>query len=452
MTTIINIGAGVRCTNLPQEAKEKIKIDLSFNNPVYMNAMKRGGYISADTLPKIALFDVDEADDIYWIPRGYLYWLLKFLRTIEHPFKIEDCSLLLKPLNLKFHGTLRDYQEIAEKQMLKYPVGVLEASTGSGKTVMAISIIASRKQPTLIIVHSKELLYQWRDQLEKFLHIECGLIGDGKFDIKPITVGIVNSVNNKLKLLTKHFGHVVCDETHRITASTWAETIQDFPAKYYLGLTATPFRSDGLGHAIFASIGPKLHKVDKKMLLDIGAVLKPEIFRVETDFYYMFTNDYSTMLSKLTKDVDRVKLVCAKIAQDIKTHHDNVLIVSDRKEHCKIMQETLENEYNIKGRVLTGSGRKKEREEIVKEVRAGKCKALFATTSLVGEGFDVPNLTSLFITTPIKFTGRLMQVVGRVLRPSPGKSPRVYDFRDNNISVLQYSGIGRDRLYRKEWQ
>lgn len=61
-------------------------------------------------------------------------------------------------------------------------------------------------------------------------------------------------------------------------------------------------------------------------------------------------------------------------------------------------------------------------------------------------------LTALFLTTPIKFAGRLVQVCGRVLRAKKGKTPRIYDFRDDNISVLQNSGWGRDRVYKKEWK
>ena len=452
LKTTIFIGSGVECCNLPNKAKEKVAKDLSFPNPAYVSAMKRGAFISADTPPKIELFDADEDTNTYWIPRGYAYWLFKFMREeLKHPFKIEDCTLVLKPLNLSFIGKLRPYQEKAKRQMLKYPVGVLEASTGSGKTTIALAIIVERKQRTLIIVHSKELLYQWQGAIKQFLGIDCGLIGAGKFQIKPITVGIINTVNKRLDDLTENFGHVICDECHKITASSWSETLQDFPAKYYLGLTATPFRRDGLGHAIFASIGPKIHKVDKKMLLDTGAVLRPNVFRIPTNFRYVFSNDYSTMISSLTKDENRNNLIVDEIAMDLKKYQENIIVVSDRKHHCESMNKILQEKYKIKGRVLTGAGKKKDREEIVKEVKTGQCKVLFATISLIGEGFDSPNLTALFLTTPVKFSGRLIQCVGRVLRPSKNKQPRVYDFRDNQIELLKYTGYSRDRVYIKEF-
>ena len=735
MSVILEIGKGVKCINLPKAAQQKIKNDLCFDNPEYIAAMKQGRFISADMPSHIHLYYAE--GNTFWIPRGYIYYLRKWLRINNHLVQIKDYTLLLKPLNLKFNGKLRSYQKTAQKDVLSYPVGVLEAATGcltgdtlvrvnrakkgfqctlkklyerhnaivtkgvstfnhkingqisrnfyhkqwdlsiptfirsyhedenqillteiqnviysgikkvyeftledgkrlkgtlkhkilttqgwkklgeikkndlvmvdshrpqkglktnnvrtdksregliyhpntqgnklnrrtlhiliyeaylnklslekfiqilktdskkaqnlkfvdsekyhihhkdqdwenndptnleqltilqhkkihikqtkknfnqgkpqyvriikkkylgkketydiccksphnnftandivvhnSGKTVTAISIIVKRKQPTLIIVHSKELLYQWRDAIKQFTDEDCGLIGDGKFQIKPITVGIINTVKKNVPKLEKQFGQIIMDECHRIVASSWSETIQEFPAKHYLGLTATPFRRDGLGHAIFACIGPKRHKVDKSMLFKTKAVLKPDVYKVLSNFRYVFTNDYSTMITNLTQDNARNNLIVSTIVDDLKRYNENILIVSDRKNHLLNMQEKLYNDYKLNSLVLTGSVSKKERTETIEQVKSGKCKILFATLSLIGEGFDAPDLTTLIITTPVKFSGRLIQACGRVLRPKKGKIPRIYDIRDPEVSVLRYSGFARDRIYISEW-
>ncbi len=452
--TTIKISRGVKCTGLPAPAIVKMQKDLTFNNPEYVSAMKRGSFIPADMPAKLVLYDEDEENNVCWIPRGYVFYLLKFLRSKNYPHKIQDHTLLLKPLNLSFLGKLKPYQQIAHEQMMKYPIGVLEASTGSGKTVMGLSLVVKRQQPTLIIVHGKELLYQWRDQIKAFTGEDCGLIGDSKFSIKPITVGIINSVSNKLSKITNLFGHIMVDEVHKCAARTWADVLQEFPAKYYTGLTATAYRNDGLGHAIFASIGPKIHQIDKKMLNKINAVLVPTIHRVQTSFRYLFADDYSTMIKELTNNEARNLLICSETARDFKVHKETILIVSDRKKHCEIMQKMLLKEHGLKGLVLVGGKGKKERETIVAKVKSGEYKILFSTISLIGEGFDLDKLSCLCLTTPIKFKGRLIQVIGRILRPNKNnkhKAPRVYDFRDNDVNILRNSGFNRDRLYKKEW-
>jgi len=450
MAVILEIGKGVTCRNLPDALKKKIEKDLCFDNPDYINAMKQGRFIPADMNSHIHLYYAEKST--YWIPRGYIFYLRKWLRLNKYKVKMIDRTLLLKPLNLKLLGTLRDYQKQAEKDILSYPVGVLEAATGSGKTVTAIGIIVSRQQPTLIIVHSKELLYQWRDAIKQFTGEDCGLIGDGKFKVEPLTVGIINTVKKNVPKLEKHFGQVVVDETHKIVATSYSETLQDFPAKYYLGLTATPFRRDGLGHAIFACIGPKRHKVNKEMLFKTKAVLKPNVFKVESNFSYMFTNDYSTMISCLAQDESRNELICNKVHMDLTQYNESILIVSDRIKHLKTMQEILVTKYKHKSLLLTGSTKKKERQQSVKAMKKGQCKVLFASLSLISEGFDLPDLTALFLTTPIKYRGKLIQCCGRILRPKKGKVPRIYDIRDSNVNVLRYSGFARDKIYISEWK
>jgi superfamily II DNA or RNA helicase len=78
----------------------------------------------------------------------------------------------------------------------------------------------------------------------------------------------------------------------------------------------------------------------------------------------------------------------------------------------------------------------------------GKVKVLIATGQLIGEGFDSSQLSTLFMATPIKFDGRVLQYLGRVLRPAPGKKKaKVYDYIDVNVGVLKASARARGQVY-----
>jgi len=175
------------------------------------------------------------------------------------PVEIIDQRSSLSDIDLRFEGQLRGYQRKAVDQLLSKPFGVLEAATGSGKTVMAAAVISARRQPTLILVHSKELMYQWRDRLREFLGIEVGLVGDGMCDIQPITVAIVNTARKKLDILSNRFGHVVVDECHRCPSTMFTEVLKAMPCRFQLGLSATPYRRDGLDPLIGWFVG--IHRV-----------------------------------------------------------------------------------------------------------------------------------------------------------------------------------------------
>ena len=77
-----------------------------------------------------------------------------------------------------------------------------------------------------------------------------------------------------------------------------------------------------------------------------------------------------------------------------------------------------------------------------------KGRVVIATGQLVGEGFDCPNLTTLFLATPVSFSGRVLQYIGRVLRPAPGKShARIFDYVDVNVEPLVKAARARQRVY-----
>ena len=84
------------------------------------------------------------------------------------------------------------------------------------------------------------------------------------------------------------------------------------------------------------------------------------------------------------------------------------------------------------------------------KLNKGKIKILIATGQLIGEGFDSKNLASLFLATPIRFDGRVIQYLGRVLRPVPGKEKgKIFDYVDPNVGPLKAAGAVRLRMYER---
>jgi len=105
-------------------------------------------------------------------PRGFANQAVLLCREfLQKTPEIHDERLLLSEEKFVFKGVLRPYQQEALIAAERRSFGVLEAGTGSGKTVMALAVIAARSQPTLIVVHTKELLYQWRARIQNFLGV-----------------------------------------------------------------------------------------------------------------------------------------------------------------------------------------------------------------------------------------------------------------------------------------
>jgi superfamily II DNA or RNA helicase len=189
--------------------------------------------------------------------------------------------------------------------------------------------------------------------------------------------------------------------------------------------------------------------VEQSELTENDIIQNVNVISRETDFVtdYDPSEEYSQMLSELTEDNSRNRLIVGDIIEEASNGGGVCLVLSDRKTHCETMK-TLLHDTGILADILTGEVKNAERKAIVERLNAGKVKVLIATGQLIGEGFDAKSLQTLFLATPIKFDGRLIQYLGRVMRPGPGKDhARVYDYIDRLVPVLAASHRGRQRVY-----
>ena len=450
----ITISNQARLKNVPRTLAAEIKKRLTVENPVYRDNAKMGRW-QGDTPKHLTLYSVPTSGALI-VPRGIVRKLADMARRHDVPFEWVDGTREMPKVDFKFNGQLRPYQQTAVRKICGRRFDTLEAPTGSGKTIIAMATIAERKQPALVICHTRELQAQWIQRIHTFLDIpveDIGVIGGGKKKIgKQITVSMVQSLYKIADEVSKHIGFLIVDECHRTPSRTFTEAISAFDSRYMLGLSATAFRRDNLTKLINWYIGDTAHRIDQKELTKSGAILpfKVKFIRTQFDTDLDASEQYSRVLSDLTKDPDRNRLVASEAAGQANNGGGIPLILSDRKAHCKVIADTLERGHGIIPLVLTGDLSKKARESVVEKLNAGDCKALVATGQLIGEGFDLPALGSVILATPQKFKGRVIQSIGRGLRPSPGqKMATIVDIVDDNVGVLKASARNRMRTYKE---
>jgi superfamily II DNA or RNA helicase len=423
---------------------------LTFTNPKWEENEGRG-YSNWDTPEYILGYETEGGQLI--IARGFSRQLIRILKNAGVQYRIEDRRRTLAEVDFQFHGELLDFQEVALSAMAARDFGTLAAPTGSGKTVMALALILMRRQPALIVVHTKELMDQWINRIETFLGIsagEVGRIGGGKKIVgEKITVGLVQSLYKCAAEGAPSIGFLVVDEAHRCPSRTFAEAVSAFDSRFMLGLSATPWRRDGLSRLIYWYVGDVAHQIDAAALVDAGHVLEAEVVWRETNFNPTFdpSAEYSQMLSELTRDASRNALIAEDVAQEARGDAPGVcLILSDRKAHCVTLAGLLAAR-GVEAAILTGDLPTPKRQEVVAALNGGRVKVLVATGALLGEGFDCAALSTLFLATPIRFDGRVLQYLGRILRPAPGKDKaRVYDYVDP-VGVLENAARARERVY-----
>jgi superfamily II DNA or RNA helicase len=442
----------LRLTGIPPQLYDLLTQRLKFPNPKYLENARMGRWNRG--VPKELRFYFRLRGGGLEIPRGFIRQLITTCRRLDIDYTVEDRRRSLPPVDYAFSGQLRPFQQQAVQHMLRKEFGTLNSPTGSGKTVMALYILAQRKQPALIIVHTADLARQWSERIESFLNIpvkEIGRIGGGKKKIgEKITVALVQSLYKCAETVAPQVGHLIVDECHRTPSRTFTDAVTEFDARYMLGLSATPWRRDNLSKLIFWHLGDVHHQVEKNDLIRTGQVLPADIIFRETGFkpYYDPVQEYSKMLSELTLDDDRNRLIAADIAAEAASHPGICLVLTDRKKHCESLGALLRYGFSLPVDILTGDLNAGQRQSVMDRLQEGHIKVLIATGQLIGEGFDCRELTTLFMATPVRFSGRIIQYLGRILRPAPGKKrARVFDYVDVNVEPLVKAAGARKRIY-----
>jgi hypothetical protein len=317
--------------HLPVTVADRIKGRLTFPNPAFLEAEKRGGFYTGNLEQEIVGYQV--GTDVLSVSRGFARQLVGILRSAGVQFKLDDRRRTLAPVDFTFTGHLHDFQEQAVNAMMGRDFGVLSAPTGSGKTVMALALIARRQQPALVVVHTRELMEQWISRIETFLGIpagQVGRIGGGKQIIgDKISVALVQSLYKIAHNVVSHVGHLVVDECHRAPSRTFTEAVSAFDSRFMLGLSATPWRRDQLSRLIWWHLGDLVHQVDAAALVEAGHVLQADVVWRETSFVPTFdpSEEYSQMLSELAKDPERNGLIADDVAQEAQGDAPGVCLV-----------------------------------------------------------------------------------------------------------------------------
>ena len=445
----------VEKTGLPSSLLNKIKRLAAFQNPEFYKKQKLR--LSTALTPRI-ICCAEEFPKHLGIPLGLFDELQELLDKVGIKPEVADKSFSGTELKVTFHGQLSPAQEEAVSKILPHNRGILVAPSGSGKTVVGISIIVSRSINTLILVNRHPLMEQWRNQLASFLEIDpakIGQIGGGK-DKRTgfLDVAMLQSLfkNKQVSDLVAEYGQVIVDECHHLPAFTFEQVLRQAKARYILGLTATPYRRDGHQPIIFMQCGPVRYEIRQNATNSQVALHHALICR-NTSFTSPPTeNELSIqkIYSALMVDEARNKLILDDILKSLEEGRSPILL-TERREHLEYFSSQLtkvvKNVITLRG----GMGVKQRRAiaEQLASISESEKRVLLATGRYIGEGFDDARLDTLFLALPVSWKGTLVQYAGRLHRLHAGKTDvRIYDYVDRNIPMLVKMFQKRLRGYR----
>ncbi len=441
---------------LPSQLLNQIKRIAAFQNPEFYKRQRMR--LSTTLTPRIICCAEDFPKHIA-LPRGCLNEVKELVNMYGVTRDVTDERFEGTEIDVSFHGQLTPLQQEVSNILMNHEIGVFVAPPGFGKTTVGIYLISGRKRNTIVLVHRRQLLEQWRAQLASLLGIdlrEIGVIGGGRDKQTGfIDVAMIQSLIQKgeVKDIVSRYGHIIVDECHHVSAFTFEQVLRKARARFILGLTATAYRRDGHQPIILMQCGPIRYKVNHteksakhpfqhKLICQYTNFTIPTLEAEEQDIHNIY--------ARLIADEERNQMILNDVLHVLEEGRFPILL-TERRKHLELLAEKLrpfvKNIIILKG----GMGIKKRNTimENLVSIPDGETRLLLATGRYAGEGFDDARLDTLFLAMPVSWKGTLVQYAGRIHRfRDEKKEVRIYDYVDSNVPMLMNMFKKRLRGYR----
>ena len=462
----------IESDNLKPRIQNQIRRMAAFHNPVFFrnNAIGLSNYANS----RYIYLGKDDSGYIC-IPRGILDQLTAHCKEADISYTISDKRCNGAYIHAEFVGELRENQNKAISSMLQYDNGILSAATAFGKTVVCSNLIAQRKVSTLILLESSSLIEQWEKALSTFLAIDEELpeykTKTGREKRRKSLVGVIQGARDTSTGIVdiamvgslfkkdephqrlKSYGMVLVDECHHSASETVSRVLREISAKYVYGVTATPFRGDGLEKINEMLLGPVRFQYTAKEKAEeqgIDHLIVPRFTRavsphgrdkLHINEAYEIIRNNDMRNEQISDDI----MFCIKAGR-------TPVVLTRFTDHADALYNLAKN-FADHVFLLTGNKSKKEQRELraqMDAVPSSESLVLIATGQLIGEGFNYPRLDTLIMADPVAWKGVVEQYAGRLNRDYEGKrNVMIYDYIDANIPVFDNMYAKRLKAYKQ---
>jgi superfamily II DNA or RNA helicase len=421
--------------DLPKSVQKEIRKSFTYKDPQFSKLVSLG-YKPWFSGMKSKMATFEETDSKFVVWRGGLKKLTTIFKRSNIDYVLIDKRLWHDKIKLPHTIKLRDYQVKPADVLIRRQQTLLKAPCSYGKTEVLLHCVGHFRRPTLVLVWQERQQKVWVERIEKWFGFTPGGIGGAYKQpmIKSITVGLLQSVRNKLDDLKDLFSVVIADEVQRFAAETFRAVINELPAAIRLGASDDERRKDRREFLLYDTFGTRGYDAGD----DEGQV-PVNIYAVPTRFSPdMETDKWAKLITALTEDRVRNKLIVTLACREVE-EGKRVILFSDRVDHCRSLKYLINKAGYRAGLLLGGNENKREADKTQKGLIDGSIE-IGIGTSVAEQSINIPPLNVGIMTCCSADSDllRFRQMRGRIARPDEGKeSARLYYIWDKHIFILK---------------
>ncbi len=361
----------------------------------------------------------------------------------------EAPTTAIKPNKMQKHAleALKVIHDRGENRAL------LISATGTGKTYLsALDVAATAPKRVLFLAHRKRILTaserSFRNVLGSSYTYEQ--LESGHAPQASCSFGMMLSVAKHLDDFDpEYFDYIIIDEAHRAGSKSYQDILSHFKPKFFLGMTATPERSDG--YDVFRLFNHVIaYRITLQDALENNMLAPFHYFGIADLEINDQTVDDPTMFSHLASE-ERAEHIMSKIEEyTVAKTTRRGLIFCNRNDEARELSAKF-NEHGYKTTALSGSDSDEIRDRAIARLESGELEYIFSV-DIFNEGIDIPSINQVIMLRRTDSAIVFVQQLGRGLRKATDKEyTLVLDFignyQSNYFVPIALSG---DRTYNKD--
>lgn len=410
-----------------------------------------------------------------YIPRGKLSWdgvtylineknqfdtgllprVLALLESRGQPFAFLPGAKMPTGIPQPMQKELKPYihQRLAIEAIKENTTGIIQIGTGGGKTKLSVVAASEIGQfPFLFVVNRISLLEQTHADYTMYFNEKIGFLGDGRVEVERINIATIGTLCSMLKIkltsddteklnytpeqikaakdILKATKFVVIDECHHAAADTYKKLMSELPnAHVRIGLSATPFRTDGTDIMLEAAFGKIIYVKTASELIREKILCQPSITMLtykDPVLSKIFPKDnrkanYATVYKQCVVENEVFNELVAQVAATNGEMGRLTLVSVKQVKHGEAILEIMQRIAPKMNTVfLHGKNKKKlDESKVKKDFADGHIPVLIST--LFNEGVDIPRIDTVVDAGGGSSPINTLQLIGRALRQYPGK-------------------------------